>query len=327
LIPLKNIRKEGIVVKTQKMVAIILSIVLAVTLSVAGMNATKRYRIAFIMKTLTNPFFITMRRGAEKAAGELKNVDLLVQVSAEETSFEEQLAIMEDMIAKKVDAICIAPSSPKTIFPAVAKAYKQKIPVIDIDVLIDPAMFKAEGLKPAPYVGADNFGGGYMAGKWLVRRLGGKGNVAILEGAPGVDNGVKRKSGAEKAFREAPGIRLVASQTANWKTEEALNVFTNILQAHPNLNGVFCANDMMAFGAIQAIEAAGKTGKIAVASFDALDAAKEAIKTGAMGCSIDQRPDLMGYYGVKYALDTILGKKVPEVYMVPLTNITRASLK
>lgn len=312
--------------KPRNLVPVVLISALIVSVCCSGFAAPPKYRIALIMKTLTNPFFITMRQGAIKASAELKNVDLLVQASAEETSFEEQLAIMEDMIAKKVDAICIAPSSPKTILPAVVKAAKAKIPVIDIDVLIDPAAIKAEGIKPIPYVGADNLQGGYMAGKWLVQTLGGRGKVAILEGAPGVDNGVKRKNGAEKAFREAPHIRLVASQTANWKTEEALNVFTNILQAHPDLNGVFCANDMMAFGAIEAIAAAGKTGKVAVASFDALDAAKEAIKAGSMGCSIDQRPDLMGYYGVKYALDSIHGKKVPAVYMVPLTNITKEKL-
>ena len=109
-----------------------------------------------------------------------------------------------------------------------------------------------------------------------------------------VEKGEKSKGGALKAFSEYPGIKVVASQTANWKTVETLNVFTNILQAHPDLNGVFCANSMMAFGAINAIGSAGKAGQVIVTSYDALDAAKVAIKNGSMLSSVDQRPDLMG---------------------------------
>jgi ribose transport system substrate-binding protein len=277
------------------------------------------------MKTLTNPFFIMMEEGVRKAEKEF-GCTVIVQAAEEETSIEQLIGIVESMIAKKVDAICVTPSGSTEVIPVFLKAAKAGIPIIDVDVEIDKAAAKAAGLK-YHYVGADNFQGGYMAGKALAVALKGKGKVAILEGIPGVDNAEKRKGGALKAFKEYPGIKVVASQTAHWKTEEALNVFTNILQANPDLAGVFCANDMMAFGAINAIEAAGKGGKILVASYDALDAAKVAIKDGTMLCSIDQRPDLMGYYGVKFALDRLAGKDVPDVFMVPLTNITKANVK
>lgn len=288
-------------------------------------GAAAKPTIAFVMKTLTNPFFLMMKEGVLKAAKEF-DCEVIIQASDEETSIEQLIGIVESMIARKVNAICVTPSGSTEIIPVALKAEKAGIPVIDVDVEFDKQAAAAAGLKYY-YVGANNLDGGYMAGKALAIAIKGKGKVAILEGIPGVDNAEKRKAGALKAFAEYPGIKVVASQTAHWKTEEALDVMTNILRANPDLVGIFCANDMMAFGAINAIEAAGKAGKVLVTSYDALDAAKVAIKAGQMLSSVDQRPDLMGYYGVKFALERIKGNEVPTPYMVPLTNVTKDSLK
>ncbi len=278
-------------------------------------------KIAFIMKTLSNPFFISMEEGAKRAAKEF-GVDIIVQAANEETSVEQLVGIVESMIAQKVDAICVTPSGSTEFVPVFIKAKKAGIPIIDVDVQLDSASVVNSELKEYYYVGANNLDGGYMAGKALAKALNGKGDVVILEGVPGVDNAEKRKAGALKAFKEHPGISVVATQTANWKTEEALNVMTNILQSHSNISGVFCANDMMAFGAINAIESAGKSKQIQVASYDALDHAKTLIKDGKMLSSVDQRPDLMGYTSIKHALDLINGKSPKKQYMVPLANIT-----
>ncbi len=282
-------------------------------------NEKKDVTIGLVMKTLNNPYFLEIEKGAKKAADEL-GVTLDVKAAQEETSIEQQIAIVEDMIAKKYAAIAIAPSGSKEIVDVVKKALDAGIKVINIDNRIDPDAAAAAGIK-VPYVGASNFDGGYMAGKYLAEQLGGAGKVAIIEGIQGVDNAEGRKNGAIKAFEEFPGIQLVASQSANWATEEALNVMTNILQANPDLSGVFCANDMMAFGAVQAIEAAGKNG-IMVAGYDALEQALQYLDEGKMICTIDQRPDLVGYYGIAYCLDEINGKTVPEEYMVTLENRT-----
>jgi ribose transport system substrate-binding protein len=292
----------------------------------AEKGGDKQKTIAFVMKTLTNPFFIMMEKGVRKAEKEL-GCKVIVQAAEEETSVEQLVGIVEAMIARKVDAICVTPSGSTELVPVFVKAQKAGIPIIDVDVEIDSAAAAAAGLTKYHYVGADNFEGGYMAGKHLAEALGGKGRVAILEGIPGVDNAEKRKGGAMKAFGEYEGIQLAASQTAHWKTEEALNIMTNILQAHPDLNGVFCANDMMAFGAINAIESGGNAGKVLVASYDALAEAKNLIRKGKMLCSIDQRPDLMGYNGVKFAMELLEGKEPPVKFMVPLTNITKDNVQ
>lgn len=295
------------------------------TVLLGGSVLAEEITIGFAMKTLTNPFFIMMEEGIRRAEKEL-GVKVIVQAAESETSIEQLVGIVENMIIRgDIDAICVTPSGSTEIIPTFLKANQAGKPIIDVDVEVDQDAAKEAGLEYY-YVGANNFDGGYMAGKALADALGGKGKVAILEGIPGVDNGEKRKAGALAAFAEYPEIKVVASQTANWETEQALNVFTNILQANPDLNGVFCANDMMAFGAINAIEAAGKDGKVLVTSYDALDAAKVAIKNGSMLSTVDQRPDLMGYYAVKFAVDLLKGEEVPNRYMVPLTNITKDNL-
>lgn len=214
--------------------------------------AADKPQIALLMKTLSNEYFISMQQGAEEAAKQ-KNVDLIIQVAEKEDSTEQLVGLVENMIAKKVDAIIVTPNDSIAFIPAFQKAQKAGIPIIDLDVRLDAKAAEAAGLK-FNYVGVDNFNGGYLEAKNLAEALGGKGNVAVLEGIPGVDNGEQRKGGALKAFAEYPDIKIVASQSANWETEQALNVTTNILTANPNVNGIFAANDNMAIGAVTAVE-------------------------------------------------------------------------
>ena len=312
--------------KKNRIFALVISIITICSLtgftSASKVAPKKSYKIGLVMKTLSNPFFVSMANGAKKAQKEF-GIKLDIKVGKEETSIDEQIAIVEDMIVKKMDAICIAPGGSKEIVPVLKKAQKAGIVIINIDNRVDAGAAKAAGLKPVPYVGASNLDGGYMAGKYLSKMLKGKGKVAIIEGIQGVDNAEARKNGAKKALGESKGIKIVSSQTANWKTEEALNVMTNILQANPDLKGVFAANDMMAFGAIQAIQAKGLTGKILVAGYDALDQAKQYIKSHKMISTVDQKPDDQGYYGVKFAVDALNNKKIPMEFMVKLNNIIK----
>ncbi|HBO37193.1 MAG TPA: sugar ABC transporter substrate-binding protein, partial [Pasteurellaceae bacterium] len=166
------------------------------------------------------------------------------------------------------------------------------------------------------YVGVDNFNGGYLEAKNLAEALGGKGNVAILEGIPGVDNGEQRKGGALKAFAEYPDIKIVASQSANWETEQALNVTTNILTANPNIKGIFAANDNMAIGAVTAVENAGLAGKVLVTGYDGIPLAIEYVKQGKMQNTIDQLPKKQVAIAIEHALKKINKQEIPEVYYV-----------
>jgi ribose transport system substrate-binding protein len=283
-------------------------------------------KVALIMKTMTNPFFITMERGAREAEKEL-GIQLLVQTPPKETDIEKQISIVRDMISQNVDAICIAPADSKMIVDALVEAKKAGIVVINLDNRIDPKAAEDGGLVLDSYVGADNEEGGYLASKKLAELMGGKGKAAMLEGIQGVDNAEARKRGFQKAMAEHPDIRVVAMQSANWQTEQAVDVMRDILAKNPDLNGLFCANDMMALGAIEAIDAAGKTGQVHVTSYDNLEAAQEEIKKGRIEATIEQHPELMGKWGVEFAVKKINGEDIPKEKLVTLDVITKESLE
>ena len=282
-------------------------------------------KIALIMKARSNPFFASMEDGAKKAADSLA-VRLTVGALTQETEINKQISLIENTIIQKVDAVLVAPADSRAIVNVLKKAQDKGIIVINLDNRIDLQTAKSAGLKIYSYIGVDNELGGKMAGDYLIKLMGGKGNTAMLEGIRGVDNAEARKRGFLKAIEEGTDVKLVASQSANWAQDKGLDVFSNILQANPDINGLFCANDMMALGAIQAIEQAKMTGKIFVTSYDNLNAAQEAIIAGKLHATIEQHPEIMGYIGIVTAVDILNGKEVPDEILIPLELITKEKL-
>ncbi|OOF71510.1 substrate-binding domain-containing protein [Rodentibacter caecimuris] len=282
-------------------------------------------QIALLMKTLSNEYFISMQQGAEETAKKM-NVDLTIQVAEKEDSTEQLVGLVENMIAKKVDAIIVTPNDSIAFIPAFQKAERAGIPIIDLDVRLDAEAAKKANLK-FNYVGVDNFLGGYLAAKNLVQAIGGKGKLAMLEGIPGVDNGEQRKAGALKAFKESPEIEIVASQSANWETEQALNVTSNILTAHPDISGIFAANDNMAIGAVTAVENAGLAGKVLVTGYDGIPLAIEYVKQGKMQNTIDQLPKKQVAVAIESVLKQLNKQDIPEVYYVDPVVVDKAMSK
>jgi len=289
------------------------------------LKPSKRYKIALIMKTMSNPFFQAMDKGAQGEAKRL-GVELSSLAAPKETSDLEQAGIVENEVAKGVAAICIAPADSKSLIPALLKADQAHIPVINLDNRIDRQAAQEAGLKLVTFIGPDNEEGAGEAALYLAEKMGGRGTVAMLEGIRGVDNAEARKRGFEKAMKASPGITVVDSQSAHWELEQGESVFANMLTAHPDLTGLFCANDMMALGALRAIDAAGKKGKLLVASYDNLAAAQEKIKSGDLLCTIEQHPDLMGAWAVRCAVALLEGKQIPPEIAVPTDLITKDTL-
>jgi ribose transport system substrate-binding protein len=273
--------------------------------------------IALVVKTLNNPFFIEMQKGAEDEARKL-GVDLLVQAADREIDVERQMQIVENLIERRVSALCIAPSGSREIVPVIVKANKAGIPVVIVDTRADEKALAAAGGKVATFIGSDNFDGGKIAGAFVAEKLGGKGDVAILEGIPGHETGDARLRGFHEAIAQAPGIKVVASQPANWERDQGFNVFQNILQAKPDVRALFACNDLMALGAAEAIAAAGKTGKILVVGFDAQPEARDAIKKGTMAATVAQFPSRMGSAAVESAAKLIRGESVPTFIPVAI---------
>jgi ribose transport system substrate-binding protein len=271
--------------------------------------APAKPRIALVLKTLNSPFFIDMQTGAKTAADRL-GLDLVVQAAEREVDVEKQMQIVENLIQTGIKVLLITPSGSREIIPVLAKANAANIPIVIVDTRIDAAAATAASVKTASFIGSDNYEGGRAAGSELILATDGKAKVGILEGIPGHDTGDSRLRGFKDATKDTPGIKILASQTANWERDQGFTVFQNMLQAHPDIDALFACNDMMALGALEAIAAAGKTGKIRVIGFDAVDDARKAIQGGTMIASVAQFPGEMGRLAVESAAKLIKGEAV-----------------
>jgi ribose transport system substrate-binding protein len=279
-------------------------------------------RIALVLKTLNNPFFIDMQKGAEEAAKKL-GVNLIVQAAEREVDVEKQMQIIENLIQAKVAALCVTPSGSREIVPAIEKANRAGIPVVIVDTRVDAKTMGESTAKIATFIGSDNYEGGKLAGEFIANRLGGKGKVAVLEGIPGHETGDSRLKGFREALKATPGIEIVASQTANWERDQGFNVFQNILQSHPDVQALFACSDLMALGAVEAIAAAKKTGQIVVVGFDALPEAREALQKSSMHATVAQFPAMMGALAVENAYRLLKGESVKDEFVVPIKLITK----
>jgi ribose transport system substrate-binding protein len=234
-----------------------------------------------------------------------------VQAPEREIDVEKQMQIVENLIQRRVTVLAIVPSGSREVVPAIVKANRANIPVVTVDTRVDTATLRQAGGRIATFIGSDNIDGGRVAGEFVAERSGGKGNVAVLEGIPGHETGDSRLRGFREALAKYPGMKIVASQTANWERDQAFNVMQNILQSNADIRAVFACNDVMALGAVEAIAAAGRTKDIVVVGFDAQDDARTAISEGRMSGTVAQSPREMGRLAVIAAVKLARGEQVP----------------
>ena len=208
-----------------------------------------------------------------------------------------------------------------TRLPAIRKANDAGIPILILDTRIDAAAAASMGAEIVTFIGSDNFEGGAVAGRYLARALGGTGSVAIIEGISGHETADRRRLGFLQGVEAHPGIRVVASQTADWERARAYTVAENLLQAHPDLDAIFAANDEMALGALEAVDAAGRIAHVRVVGFDAIPDALANIAKGRLAGSVAQFPGEMGRLGVRHAVALLRDGTVP-----PAEILTRVEL-
>ena len=281
-------------------------------------------RVAFVMKTLNHPFFLDMQRGAQEAAGNAR-IQLVVQAAEREIDVEKQVQIIENLLQTGIRVLIVTPSGSREIATAIAKANRANVPVIVVDTRVDPKAAADNNLRLESFIGSDNYDGGRLAGDYLAGATGGNARVAVLEGIPGHETGDSRLRGFRDALGKHPGMRIVASQPANWERDQGFTVFQNMLQAHADIDAVFACSDLMALGAVEAIAAAGRSGRIRVVGFDALDDARKAIAEGRMEASVAQSPRDMGRLAVESAARVLRGEVVPADQKVPIALVTKGS--
>lgn len=290
-------------------------------------DATKP-TIALVVKTLNNPFFVEMEKGARAAADSL-GITLVVQAPERETDVEKQMAIVENLIQTNVAALALVPNGARELVPAIVKANQANIPVVIVDSRVDTTALQSAGGTIATFIGSDNVDGGRLAGRFIAEKLSGQGQVAVLEGIPGHESGDSRLRGFREALASHPGLRIVSSQTANGERDQGFNVAQNMLLANPGVSAIFACNDVMALGAVEAIAAAGKEGKIVVVGFDAQDDARKAIEAGRMAATIAQSPAAMGRLAVVSAFKLLKKESVPpeQPVAIALVSGTQAATK
>ncbi|HSN55884.1 MAG TPA: substrate-binding domain-containing protein [Candidatus Sulfomarinibacteraceae bacterium] len=276
--------------------------------------------VAFVPKALNSPFWGQMQEAGE-AEAEALGINLVSLAADRETDVERQYQIIENLIQQRVGAILLAPSGSKELVPAISKANDAGIPVLLLDTRIDEAAAASVGAEVLTYIGSDNFEGGAVAGRYLAAKLGGVGEIAVIEGISGHETADQRRLGFLSGIEGSPGLKVVASQTADWERARAYTVAENLLQAHPGLDAVFAANDEMALGALEAIDAAGRISEVAVIGFDAIPDALANIRSGRMLGSVAQFPSEMGRLGVRYAVELLRSGKAP-----PVEVLTRVEL-
>jgi ribose transport system substrate-binding protein len=284
-------------------------------------SAPAKPRIALVMKSLANEFFGTMAAGAKKhAAAHAADFDLVVNGIKNETDLGEQVSLVEQMVASGVNAIVIAPADSKALVPVLKRALAAGIVVVNIDNRLDAAAMKEAGIT-IPFVGPDNRAGAAAVGRALAAKLAKSDPVAIIEGITTADNGRQRRLGFEDAVKEA-GLNLVSTQSGQWEMERANTVAASLLNAHPNLKAFLCANDNMALGAVAAIKAAGREGKVLVAGFDHISAIKSLLASGAVVATADQHGDQLAVFGIEAAREMLKTKTTAD-RATPVDLVTR----
>jgi ribose transport system substrate-binding protein len=267
-------------------------------------------RIGLSVSTLNNPFFVTLRDGAQSAADEA-GAELIVSDAQNDTA--QQQDDIQNFVTQQVNVILVNPVDSDAVVPAIEAANQANIPVIALDR-------GASGGELVTTIASDNVQGGNLAGEELIRLVG-SGSVAQLEGTPGADPARDRGQGFQNAIDAQSAVEIVASQSANFDRAEGLNVAENILQANPDIVGIFTQNDEMALGAVQALgDNAGDDVK--VVGFDAIEDALSAIQDGTMNATVAQQPSEIGSLGVENAIRVVNGESVEENIPVEVQLVT-----
>ena len=267
-----------------------------------------KFTVGFVISTQTNPFFVSLKDGAEAKAKEL-GVELIVLDSQDDSA--KAAANMEDLITRGVDLILVNPTDSDAIVNSVIDANEANIPVITVDR-------SSNGGEVLSYIASDNIAGGKMAGEFIIEKLDGKGKVVELEGIAGTNAARERGEGFNESIKDSE-LEVVAKQTADFDRVKGLEVMENILQSQPEIDAVFAHNDEMALGALEAIKASNRD--IIVVGFDATDDAVASVEAGDMAATVAQQPELIGEIGIETAVKVLKGEKVEENVPVELRLI------
>ncbi|NCH73131.1 ribose ABC transporter substrate-binding protein RbsB [Cronobacter dublinensis] len=279
----------------KKLATLVSAVALSATVSA---NAMAKDTIALVVSTLNNPFFVSLKDGAQKEAEKL-GYDLVVLDSQNNPA--KELANVQDLTVRGTKLVLINPTDSDAVGNAVKMANQAKIPVITLDRMA------AKG-DVVSHIASDNIAGGKIAGNYIAKQAGDGAEVIELQGIAGTSAARERGEGFKQAV-DAHKLNVLASQPADFDRTKGLNVMQNLLTAHPDVKAVFAQNDEMALGALRALQTAGKT-DVMVVGFDGTADGVKAVQDGKMSATVAQQPEQIGVIGVQTADKVLKGEKV-----------------
>ncbi|TLG91181.1 sugar ABC transporter substrate-binding protein [Pseudomonas edaphica] len=272
-------------------------------------DAAAKPKVGLVMKSLANEFFVTMQDGAKAYQKEhAADFDMITNGIKNETDTSAQIDIVNQMILAKVNAIVIAPADSKALVTVLKKASDAGIKVVNIDNRLDPDVLKSKNLD-IPFVGPDNRKGSKLVGDYLAKQLKAGDKVGIIEGVPTTTNAQQRTAGYKDAM-DAAGMKIVSTQSGNWEIDQGQKVASAMLSEYPDLKAMLAGNDNMALGAVSAVRAAGKAGKVLVVGYDNIEAIKPMLQDGRVLATADQAAAQQAVFGIQNALKLVKGEKV-----------------
>ena len=284
----------------------------------AGWSQQKPWRIVFHTKNVVNPFWKACQTGAKLSLDRFKDrpIELIYAAPTKPDNIEEQVRIMEDWITKKPDLMIFVPVDYVALVPTVQKAVAAGIPIVNY------CNRMAAG-KTETYVGSNDEQLAYDVATHAFKAVGNTGKVVILDGVPGAITAQDRHRGYLRALRDNKGMELLAAQPANYSRLQAVQVMENLLQRFPQIDVVLAANDEQGLGAIEAVDAAGRIGKVKVTGVDATPPGIQSILQGRLFVSADYSGFDQGYLAGEAAYRFLKGEKIPSELLLPVVLVDK----
>lgn len=297
----------------KKILALGLVTVMAMSSFMGCSKTENSKKVGIVLSTLNNPFFVSMKNGAEKEAEKL-GYELIVLDSQDDPVKER--SNVEDLIQLGVVALLINPTDSDAVIKAVEIANESNIPVITLDR-------QANGGEVTSHIASDNIKGGAMAAEFALEQLGATENINVVElqGIPGASATRDRGAGFHSVLDDKSNVNFVSSQAADFDRQKGLSVMENIIQGNKDIQVVFAHNDEMALGAAKAIKSSNINAM--VIGFDGEDDALDAIEKGEMKATVAQQPDLIGALGVQLAEKIYNGESVDKEIAADLKVVSK----
>ncbi|MEQ6391019.1 substrate-binding domain-containing protein [Bacillaceae bacterium S4-13-58] len=282
----------------------------------AGNTEEGSYKVGLAVNTLNNPFFVDLKDGAQAHADQ-EGIELVVTDSQGDPA--KQMSDVENLLQQDLDLLILNPVDSDAAGQAVLLANEKGVPVVTVDR-------QASDGEVVSHIGFDALKSGGIAAKFLDEALGGEGKIVEIQGILGTSVGRDRSQGFNDYMDNVPGIEIISQQSANFDRGEALTVMEDILQANPDIDAVYAANDEMVMGALSAVDAADRNDEIIMIGTDAIDPALEAIREGRLEATIAEPPFFLGRDAVKTAIQVLDGEEVEEVITLENTLVTEENV-